>query len=145
MPIAQKAFEARPRLVLDGEVPGALKRFGPLLRHEQALQLQALFDAEGGQLIAGLGRIESAGRVAGTGERLRQQSPVEAKVVGDLALEESGTFEAVIGFIPARLGALKSLTAQAAGSRFMREELGIGGLGFLELERNAFTFRQASF
>ena len=120
------------------------KRFGALLRHEQALQLQALFDAEGGELIAGLGRIESAGGVAGAGERLRQQSPVEAKVVGDLALEESGTFEAVIGLIPARLGALKCLVAGDACRPVLRKELGIGGLGFLELEREAFAFREPS-
>ena len=143
MPIAQETLEAHSCLVLGSKVPSAFKRLGPLLGHEQALQLQALLDAKGGQLIAGLAHIERAGGIAGPGERLIQQLPVETKAFRDLALEESGPLQAEIGLVPTCQSILKRVVSREIGGGLLREELGIGGFGFLEFEGKPFALCQA--
>ena len=88
------------------DAAGAVHGFGSGLGGEKCLQLERLFDVEGGEFVAGLCGLERTDRAFGSGENIGKQALVGRGVLGDLALHHSGTLEAGVGFLPAGACAL---------------------------------------
>ena len=69
---SNEALEPLAALVFGGEVAGAVQGVGSGLGGEQALQLQGLLDAKTGELVTGLGDVESAACVGSAGHGVSQ-------------------------------------------------------------------------
>src|SRR5690348_4820967 len=78
---ADEEFEALAGFVLGGEVAGSGEGFGTVLGGEERLQREGLFDAQAGELVAGLGDLEGAGGIAGAGHDVAEQVRIGIEAV----------------------------------------------------------------
>ena len=125
--------------VLGGEVAGSGEGFGAVLRGEEALQGERLLDAQAGELVAGLGDFEGAGGISGAGHGVAEQARVGIDAVGDLTLQEGGTFETGVLLVPSAFGVAQYVIGRERRWRPVREQLLVAVLGCLQPQGDPFA------
>ena len=108
-----------------------------MLRGEQSLQREGLFDGEAGELVAGLGGFERTDGVAGSRHGVAEQARVRFDAIDDLALQEGGALEAGVFLLPSCLGIAHHVVGGERGRDLCWKEAFVGALRFLEFQCDA--------